>query len=110
MFYSELSEEQKTEIRSEIQKSLIETYHCTRVWEAWSYGTMSEDDFEPAWLDVGFIDEIAESVFNKYATIKQQLKVEICAPLEGCNDSATLKFYKTKWSFCPHCGRKLSAI
>lgn len=22
------------------------TYHCTRVWSAWSYGTMGEDDFE----------------------------------------------------------------
>lgn len=23
------------------------TYHCTRVWEAWNVGTMSEDDFGP---------------------------------------------------------------
>ena len=73
MLYNELSEEQKTEIRSDIQKSLIDTYRCTRVWEAWSYGTMTEDDFKPAWFDDdGFIDEIAESIFNKSATIAQQ--------------------------------------
>lgn len=25
-----------------------EVMHCTRVWSAWAYGTMSEDDFVPA--------------------------------------------------------------
>jgi hypothetical protein len=26
---------------------LTDVYHCTRVWSAWGFGTMSEDDFEP---------------------------------------------------------------
>ncbi len=30
-----------------IRAGLADTYHCTRVWEAWGLGTMSEDDFEP---------------------------------------------------------------
>lgn len=30
-----------------IRSGLSCTYHCTRVWSAWSVGTMSEDDFEP---------------------------------------------------------------
>lgn len=30
-----------------IRAGLALTYHCTRVWEAWGVGTMSEDDFEP---------------------------------------------------------------
>jgi hypothetical protein len=39
-----LTDEQLTDI---IAAGLSGTYHCTRVWEAWSVGTMSQDDFEP---------------------------------------------------------------
>ena len=31
-----------------IAAGLRDTYHCTRVWSAWSYGTMGPDDFSPA--------------------------------------------------------------
>ena len=31
-----------------IAQGLHGTWHCTRVWEAWHVGTMSQDDFEPA--------------------------------------------------------------
>ena len=30
-----------------IAQGLRGTWHCTRVWEAWHAGTMSQDDFEP---------------------------------------------------------------
>ena len=30
-----------------IAAGLSGTYHCTRVWSAWSYGTMGPDDFSP---------------------------------------------------------------
>jgi hypothetical protein len=30
-----------------IAEGLRDTWHCTRVWEAWSVGTMSEEDFSP---------------------------------------------------------------
>ena len=30
-----------------IAQCLHGTWHCTRVWEAWHVGTMSQDDFEP---------------------------------------------------------------
>ena len=30
-----------------ITQGLHGTWHCTRVWEAWHVGTMSQDDFEP---------------------------------------------------------------
>lgn len=29
-----------------ISSNMYGVYHCTRVWEAWSVGTMSEEDFE----------------------------------------------------------------
>ena len=37
----------KDEVAQLIAEHLGGTYHCTRVWEAWNVGTMSQDDFEP---------------------------------------------------------------
>jgi hypothetical protein len=36
-----------TALHDLIAEHLRGTFHCTRVWSAWSYGTMSEDDFGP---------------------------------------------------------------
>lgn len=38
--------------------------HCTRVWEAWGYGTMSEDDFSPVADDAEAVHEIASAVLE----------------------------------------------
>ena len=38
--------------------------HCTRVWEAWGYGTMSEDDFSPVTNDAEAVNEIASAVLE----------------------------------------------
>lgn len=49
-----------------IAQHLSGTYHCGRVWAAWSVGTMSEDDFS----DVGESDtpgEIADAIMAKFA-------------------------------------------
>ena len=29
-----------------LRSNLIDSYFCTRVWSSWSYGTMTEEDFE----------------------------------------------------------------
>lgn len=42
---------------------LADTYDCTRVWEAWGYETMSQDDFEPAGLRC---EEIANAAIDAY--------------------------------------------
>lgn len=50
-----------------IADRLSGTYHCTRVWEAWRVGTMSQDDFE----DVGESDtpaELAAEIVSLLAT------------------------------------------
>lgn len=51
--------------REEVTQELSEyfkdsVYWCERVPEAWSYGTMSLEDFIPAWDD----DDILESVLD----------------------------------------------
>ena len=34
-------------VRENLSAVLGEAYFCTKVWEAWGYGTMSQQDFEP---------------------------------------------------------------
>ena len=34
-------------IRDALSSELSDAYDCTRVWSAWGYGTMGEDDFKP---------------------------------------------------------------
>ena len=41
----EWHEKIQDEIRDAALSILNDTYYCTRVWEAWQFGTMSEDDF-----------------------------------------------------------------
>ena len=39
-----------------------EAMHCNRVWEAWSHGTMSEDDFSLVSDDEEAVAEIVRAV------------------------------------------------
>ena len=53
-----------------IAEHLSGTYHCTRVWEAWNVGTMSQDDFE----DVSESDtpaELADAILAEISTAAQ---------------------------------------
>jgi len=42
-----------------LHQELGDTYDCKRVWSAWSYGTMGEDDFDPV---SDRIDDIADAI------------------------------------------------
>ena len=48
-----------------VRSHLTSTYHCTRVWEAWHVGTMTEDDFEPA-SESDMAEEIADAILAAY--------------------------------------------
>jgi len=41
-----------------------EALYCTRVWEAWSYGTMGEDDFSRVSEDDEAVSEILYTVLR----------------------------------------------
>ncbi len=53
-------------IQRALQATLGDTYDCTRVWSAWGYGTMGEDDFVPV-LDR--MDEIIDEVAARLADV-----------------------------------------
>jgi hypothetical protein len=40
-----MTETRTTGTDAELDGILSDVYACTRVWEAWAYGTMTEDDF-----------------------------------------------------------------
>jgi hypothetical protein len=63
--------------RDELQALAAESlrdvaYTCGRVWEAWSYGTMTYEDFAPAWesdeLTGSIADEIVKAGFVRQPT------------------------------------------
>lgn len=64
----------RDELPSKVAEALAEelgdTYHCSRTWEAWQYGTMTEEDFSPASEDDDFLMGAADRIIN---TINPQL-------------------------------------
>ena len=68
----------------EALQHLSETvYLCGRVWEAWSYGTMTEDDFTPAVEDDEFVDEMVRDIVTAAAPI-----IEARAKAEALREAA----------------------
>ena len=58
-------EERMQKIR-EIIKDVLENnelLYCSKVWEAWSYGTMGESDFRPAEEDDDIVESFAKAIF-----------------------------------------------
>lgn len=45
-------------LRNALAQAMTSTYVCNRVWDAWSYGTMSESDFMPASECDELLDEL----------------------------------------------------
>ena len=60
--------EEKERIRDALAKCLMDVYVCIRVWDAWSVGTMSEDDFSPAWEDEELFEGMVDAVLESRAT------------------------------------------
>ena len=57
----------EVQIADVVREHLTSTYVCTRVWEAWSVGTMTEDDFTPA-SETDMADDIAGALISAALT------------------------------------------
>jgi len=63
--FNDLSEKEKQKYFDWANELITDdVLFCTRVWSAWNVGTMSEDDFFPAYEDDDFIYRIAEALFE----------------------------------------------
>lgn len=69
---SDLTDEQRERVADAVAEALADVYACGRVWEAWSYGTMSEDDFSPAGEDPDILDNVIDAVYPVIATILRE--------------------------------------
>ena len=62
--FEELTPEEQTPLLDHVAESLGDLYHCTRVWGAWGYGTMTQDDFIEVSYDDELVSIIAEDMYN----------------------------------------------
>ena len=60
----EITEELRQAVIEAVAGALGDAYDCTRVWSAWSYGTMGEDDFSLVAEDDSRLAEIADAALS----------------------------------------------
>ena len=88
-----------------IAQGLHGTWHCTRVWEAWHVGTMSQDDFEPV-DESETPTEIADAVLALLAAQVGAVESNTAdaAPTQGATEMENLQRTAVGWQ-----GRALRA-
>lgn len=59
-----MSEPLKEKLRDAIREQLSDALYCTRVWSAWGYGTMREDDFVCLADDDNYVEDMADAVLT----------------------------------------------
>lgn len=65
-------EEKLRAIQEQIADSSSDVaYTCSRVWSAWSYGTMTEDDFVPVEADEEFLESLSEAILAKLEGLEE---------------------------------------
>lgn len=57
-----VSDPLKERLRNTLREQLNDALVCTRTWDAWRVGTMSEDDFECLAYDDEYIDQLANAI------------------------------------------------
>jgi len=67
-----LSDDMRNKVRDAIAAALGEAMDCTRVWSAWSYGTMGPDDFSVVANDEDRLEEVVDAALNAILAAKEQ--------------------------------------
>ena len=62
--WEDLTEEDRKPYFDKAVEILHDHYTCTRVWSAWGYGTMSQDDFHLAAEDDDIVSDTAKKLFD----------------------------------------------
>jgi hypothetical protein len=65
------------DLRERIANALQDdVYACTRVWEAWQVGTMTADDFTPAWENEDVLDNIIAALGDTVSVAEHERLVD----------------------------------
>jgi predicted Zn-dependent protease len=70
--FDDLPDEEKEQYYELVVEILGEGLYCDRVWSAWSYNTMTENDFYLLSDDDGYVHEKAELIYNFMGTMIEQ--------------------------------------
>ena len=62
--WEELTEEDRKPYFDKAIEVLQDHLTCTRVWSAWGYGTMTQDDFGLAAEDANIVSDTAKMLFD----------------------------------------------
>lgn len=57
----------KEKVKDILMENFNDIYHCTRVWSAWGYNTMTHDDFVLFEEEDEALDEIVEKIITNKA-------------------------------------------
>lgn len=60
------SEAIRGRVMDAVAEALGDAYDCSRVWQAWSYGTMGQDDFSLVAEDADRVAEIADAAITAF--------------------------------------------
>jgi len=60
-----MEKSRREDLKRIIVENLKGNYYCDRVWSAWSYGTMTEDDFSPS-EESDSIDDFADDILTLF--------------------------------------------
>ncbi len=64
VLFENLPEKEQVKYFDIVSSHLRDTYACSRVWEAWGYGTMTEEDFSLACDDDDIICGISKEFYE----------------------------------------------
>lgn len=53
---------EQEQLADAVAEGLGDAYLCTRVWQAWMYNTMTQDDFVLAGEDPDFVHDLGEAI------------------------------------------------
>lgn len=75
MNFEDLTQNQQNIYFEKSSEMLSDLYYCTRVWEAWGYGTMTSNDFINASEDDDVVADHAKELYDFVQKQIQQTKV-----------------------------------
>jgi len=109
--WDDLTDEQRAKLVEAVEECCDGMYWCQRVWSAWSYDTMGQNDFVPADNCEDFLIDVVKSVLDRASKIGEVGKIRKEKKLERILNITGKLFPENldsiKHEKCDFCGNKL---
>ena len=80
-----------------LAKSAGDAYFCTRAWEAWGHGTMSQADFVPVGEDANWIAETADELIKAMKSFTDNIHPPTEGPCPDCDGTGERYYRPHPW-------------